>query len=108
MRVLSALWGPKGTKHAGVKDSILLPEKGRKNLRVLIRLVQIESSVFVSLALVLQATNIVLLFVGGKRKGHRQGRPIDCSKESYLAGGLSRMSGITTGDGSGNNCHTVK
>ena len=31
------------------------------------------------------------------KKGHRQGRPIDRTIVSYLAGGLSRMSGITTG-----------
>ncbi|MDD6473239.1 MAG: hypothetical protein PUF62_09455, partial [Bacteroidales bacterium] len=57
-----------------------------------------EISVFVSLALVLQAANMYLLFVGEKKeKGHRQGRPIDRAIVSCLAGGLSRMSGITTG-----------
>lgn len=35
------------------------------------------------------------------KKGHRQGRPIDRTIVSYLAGGLSRMSGITTGSCSG-------
>ena len=44
---------------------------------------------------------ICICDVGEKQKGHRQGRPIDRTIVSYLAGGLSRMSGITTGSCSG-------
>lgn len=44
---------------------------------------------------------IYICDVGEKQKGHRQGRPIDRTIVSYLAGGLSRMSGITTGSCSG-------
>lgn len=60
-----------------------------------------EISVFVSLALVLQAANMYLWCRWKTKKGHRQGRPIDRTIVSYLAGGLSRMSGITTGSCSG-------
>ena len=47
-----------------------MPEKGCRNLRVPILLFQkeFEISVFVSLALVLQAANMYLLFVGEKKK----------------------------------------
>ena len=42
-----------------------------------------------------------LLFLAIKEKDRRQGRPIDKPIVSYLAGGLSRISGITAGECSG-------
>jgi hypothetical protein len=86
-----------------------MPEKGCRNLRVPILLFRkIEISVFVSLALVLQAANMYLSVTGGKRKSHRQARLIGRPILSYPAGGLSCMSGLTTGEEFGHFCHTVK
>jgi len=93
----------KGHNYAGEKDSrCCLPEKWHRNLRVPILLFQksLKSAYLYPWPLYFRL-RICICDVGEKQKSHRQGRPIDRTIVSYLAGGLSHMSGITTGSCSG-------